>query len=379
MSQMSAPAPAATPTPPAAPVSPAPASAPAPSPAGASASSTTIPSAFLKTPVRPGQRAAQGTPQPAPNQAPPVHNTSMLPPFGGHSGHHPVVPTSPQPAQIQPQSQTQSQPPLPPQQPTPPPTGAENGGVQDPYLMQRFQVMEAERQELQQRNAQMQQALNQLLQERQTMLQYQQEQNFDKLFSDEDLAKLESLDPGDARYLGKTMMQAASGQMQAMQQQFQQQTTAMQNLLRQQQEMIQQMQIRQLTGDVLREHPDFYQLQETPEFKAFMAQRDGLASKTRDQIAAEEFLAGNTAYVIDLVKQYKAGRPNPQQVLAVPPVQSPVNGMTNMQPAQPQYSLADLNRLMRQHLITPEQYSAELSKLRQAEQAAPAPVAANFF
>ncbi len=378
MSQMPAPAPAATPAPPTAPVPPAPASGPSPSPAGTPPSSTTIPAAFLKAPVRPAQKGGTGTPPPAPNQAPPIHNASLLPPLGGDSGLHPVVPTPPQSAQNQSQPQPQPQPqPQQPQQSTQ--HGADNGGVQDPYLMQRFQVMEAERQELQQRNAQMQQALNQLLQERQTMLQYQQEQNFDKLFSDEDLAKLESLDPGDARYLGKTMMQAASGQMQAMQQQFQQQTAAMQNMLRQQQEMIQQMQIRQLTGDVLREHPDFYQLQETPEFKAFMAQRDGLASKTRDQIAAEEFLAGNTAYVIDLVKQYKAGRPNPQQVQAVPPVQSPVNGMTSMQPAQPQYSLADLNRLMRQHLITPEQYSAELNKLRQAEQAAPAPVAANFF
>lgn len=370
MSQMSAPA---------APVSPAPAPAPAPAPSSSGtplSTPSTIPSAFLKAPVRPGQRVTQ----PAPNQAPPVHNASLLPPLGGDAGLRPVMPTPSQPAQIQPQPQPQpqQQPPLSTQQPTPT-TGAENGGVQDPYLMQRFQVLESERQELHQRNAQMQQALNQLLQERQTMLQYQQEQNFDKLFSDEDLAKLESLDPGDARFLGKTMMQAASGQVQAIQQQFQQQTAAMQNLLRQQQEMIQQMQIRQLTGDVLREHPDFYQLQETPEFKAFMAQRDGLASKTRDQIAAEEFLAGNTAYVIDLVKQYKAGRPNPQQVLTVPPVQSPVNGMTNMQPTQPQYSLADLNRLMRKHLITPEQYSAELNKLRQAEQAAPAPVAANFF
>ena len=99
--------------------------------------------------------------------------------------------------------------------------------------------------------------------------------------------------------------------------------------------------------------------------------RDGYSSKTREQIATEEFYAGNTAYVVDLLNRFKGTLPKPQDIQQVPPVQVAGNTVMPEQPMiQPQFTLAELNSLMQTRRISPEQYRAELNKLRQAAQQA---------
>ena len=124
-----------------------------------------------------------------------------------------------------------------------------------------------------------------------------------------------------------------------------------------------------MNAEIMKAHPDFMQIQNTPEYKAFMSQHDGLSSKTRDQRAAEEYMAGNTAYVIDLLNQLKQNKPSVQNIMSVAPVQT-ANGATTA-PATassvPQYTLAELNTLYQMRRITHDEYREQLNKLRAAK------------
>lgn len=384
MSQMPATPPAAAPAaPPATPATPpapqaaAPASANTVRPGGNAGVS--IPSAFLKAPVRPPSKNTQ----PQTQQMPPI-----LTPQGQQTGVQMIsAPTTLNPFELRAQSQGQpmqpqgQQAPTPPAPPAPPAQTPPSQQQQDPYLLQMQQMQhtwDTERQAWQQREAQFQQALNQLMQERQAMTQQLQDYSFDNLFSEDELSKFESVDANDVKLIGKKMMQSMMGPLQQMGVQYQQQITQLNSIIKQQADEIQNMRQQTLTDAIVKAHPDFVQLQADPNFRAYLGQRNGLSAKTRDQAAAEEFLLGNAQYIIDMINQYKGMQPSQPQMMAVPPVQTPTQNMpVAPQPTGSQYTLEQLNQAFRLHRITPEQYTAELQKMRQAEAQQP-PVAVNY-
>lgn len=180
---------------------------------------------------------------------------------------------------------------------------------------------------------------------------------------------LQSLDPEDAKVIAQTAASAAYRPIEAMRQDMERQRQEFAAVQRRQHEEFRRARQQQLTQEVLRAHPDYYNIYRTPDFVAYMRGRDGLSSKTRDERAGEEFEAGNTAYVIDLLNRYKASRPNIQQAVSVAPVQSAssVSSPAPSEPAAPQMSLRELNDLFQMRQITPEAYREQLAKLRAAQ------------
>lgn len=123
-----------------------------------------------------------------------------------------------------------------------------------------------------------------------------------------------------------------------------------------------------LEQEVLRVHPDFYDIVNTDDYKTFIQQRDGLSSRTKGQRLLEEFTAGNTAYVIDVLNQFKSGRPSIQSITSVAPVQTPSYAPANAgSPQQAQYTLRELNDLYQTRQISHDKFREELSKIRAAQ------------
>lgn len=324
------------------------------------ANTSTVPSSFAAPPRVASQfrdrflqseagQEAQPT-NATPPSTPPVVESNHVAAPGSASG--PLQPNPlEQPFVDQPQPGVPQTPPAAPAQPQP--------GV-DPSLV---------RQLAQERDALWQQ-VNQLASERQAWLQQQQQQSVaDRLMQAPELQELESVDPEDARRIASAAISGASSQFTQLQQEL--------NALRaEQQRSVQEMYARERAqfdkrnaDAVLQQHPDFFDLyQNSAEFRQFLNGRDGYSSKTREQMATEEFYAGNPAFVVDLMNRFKAGRPNVQNAASVAPVQ--VAGAATAAPAQdvaaPSYTLSDLNNLMQTRQISQDQYREMLKELRAA-------------
>ena len=130
----------------------------------------------------------------------------------------------------------------------------------------------------------------------------------------------------------------------------------------------QQAQITRYAGEILQVHPDFYNLFNDPDFLRYLQEPDGLSSRSRDQAATQEFYAGNTRYVIDIVDKFKQNRPDNGKVTTVPPVQvaggtgTPATSSVN----KPTFTLAELNSLYQMRRISPDEYRVRLKELRAA-------------
>lgn len=123
-----------------------------------------------------------------------------------------------------------------------------------------------------------------------------------------------------------------------------------------------------LNAKIYAAHPDFNQLIQTPEYQRFMSQRDGLSSETRDARASREYLNGNTAYVIDLLNQFKSGRASAGSVATVPPVQvAPGAAQVPSRSAGSQpLTLRELNNLFQTRQITADEYRLLAPNARRA-------------
>lgn len=177
---------------------------------------------------------------------------------------------------------------------------------------------------------------------------------------------LASIDPDDARKLGASFLSAANAPIEDIRKELAEQRQMLQQTAEQQRAEAQRLRIQQINGEILRAHPDFFELQNTPEYRQFMSQRDGLSSETRDQRAAREFLAGNTAYVVDVLNQLKGQKPSVKDIQSVAPVQTARATAAPTQQQGSQFTLGELNSLYQMRRIDYPQYMAELKKLRAA-------------
>ena len=130
----------------------------------------------------------------------------------------------------------------------------------------------------------------------------------------------------------------------------------------------QQAQIARYAGEILQVHPDFYNLFNDPAFLQYLQEPDGLSSRSRDQAATQEFYAGNTRYVIDIVDKFKQNRPDNGKVTTVPPVQVAGGAATPATSSadKPTFTLAELNSLYQMRRISPDEYRTRLKELRAA-------------
>lgn len=317
----------------------------------ADASQNTVPSSFATPPNVANQfrerflrsEAAQAT-----NQTPPTMESQHVDRGGSRVVQPNPLDTPPTPEPAAPQPAPQSAP-----QPAPQP-------YYDPALV---------RQLAQERDALWQQ-VNQYAAEREEWLRQQNARNMtDQLMQAPELQELESVDPDDARRIASAALHGVSSQYAQLQQDL--------NALRaEQQRSYQELRQRERAqfekrnaDAVLQQHPDFFDLyQNSAEFRQFLNGRDGYSSKTREQIATEEFYAGNTAFVVDLLNRFKQGQPNRANVSTVAPVQVASSAATagNHAPAQPSYTLADLNNLMQTRQISHDEYLKRLGEWKAA-------------
>lgn len=274
-----------------------------------------------------------------------------------------AIPVTPNPAAPPPTAE-------PPQQPAPSPAQAAGASpdVQWQAQMQAMQQSYAQREQQWMQAMQQQQA--ELEAARKAQAEYeaykQQIELQQKLASDETFNSLETVAPDEARRIAQIVTANVQNTLDQQRQAWAQQQEEMRQRQEAMQKQLYNQNLQRASQEVLAKHPDFYALYQTPQFQQFMTQREGLSSKTREQVATEEFYAGNTAYVIDLLDRYK-GRAPAAQMQQVPPVQ--VAGAAvqpGAAPSAPQMTLAELNTLMQTRQITPEEYRQRLNELRAA-------------
>lgn len=329
------------------------------------------------------QAAPAGTPQPQGAPLPPQNQPVIDPvliPAPREQYRNPILPpvsNTPESVQVAPPVQSPVQE-VPTTQPQPQESPAPGGAAISPdYALQQQLAQERQyyAQQFQQQQAMLQQQQAQLDQYKQMQAELerykQRDELLQKLSSDEAFADMDTVTPDDARRI----IQMAAEVTRPALQQTQESLAEQQRMMVQQQEALRQDLARarqqQVAQEILSQHPDFYDLYNRPDFKSYMSARDGYNSKNREQLATEEFYAGNSAYIVDLLNRFKGTLPKQQDIQQVPPVQVAGNTAMPTQPVmQPQFTLAELNSLMQTRRITPEQYRAELNKLRQAAQQA---------
>ena len=232
------------------------------------------------------------------------------------------------------------------------------------YLIQ--QLMN-EREQLSHQNEAMRQAIDNLSKDREELAQLKREQEIQRAVSAQAFENLGSVDPEDAQTISRAVLSAAQAPLENLRAELEQQRKALADAQQQSAYEMHEMRRKSMNAEIMKAHTDFMQLQQTPEYRAFMSQRDGLSTKTRDQRAAEEYMAGNPAYVIDLLNQLKQNKPSVQQVMSVAPVQSAAGAVSApTAPAAPQYTLPELNALYQMRRISHDEYREQLNKLRAA-------------
>lgn len=247
----------------------------------------------------------------------------------------PTVPqTAPSQVQVQPQPQQQ---------------------YTDPAVLAQLQQLQQERIYLQEQNARQAEAIQQLQTANQEYNALKQRAELQAAITDEAFGELSSIDTEDAKAISRATLNAVQQAMAPVYERLQQTQQQQQVIDQRAADRIEQQRLLNLRDKILAAHPDFDQIQRTPEYLNYMNQRDGLSSQTRDQRAAQEFRAGNTEYVIDMLNQFKGQAPSVQSIQTVAPVQSAAG--SPVATTQPQtYTLRELNNLYHTGQITPEKY-----------------------
>lgn len=302
---------------------------------------------FKSVPLNPYQdRAAQAQAQAAPQPQP----------------QQPAAAPQPQPVQPQPIEQQAM------------PQGSPVWHAPNSVNPAMYQQMEAERQHfIQQQQAMAQQledahrTIQNLAQANQEYEALKQQAQMQSAITDDTFGELSSVDSEDAKRISHATLHAMQQGLNPMKRELEELRKLVDERSVQTQQQIQQQQVRALTNKVLAAHPDFLQFQHSPEYQRFMSQRDGLSHMTRDQRAAQEFQAGNTEYVIDVLRQFKEGVPNAANIMSVAPVQTPT-GQPALTQDTPPMTLGELNNLYHMRQISHEDYLQELKKIRSAPQ-----------
>lgn len=225
----------------------------------------------------------------------------------------------------------------------------------DPAVLAQLQQLQQERMYLQEQNARQAEAIQQLSVANQEYNALKQRAELQAAITDEAFGELSSVDTEDAKAISRATLNAVQQAMAPVYERLQQTQQQQQVIDQRAAERVEQQRLLSLRDKVLAAHPDFDQIQSTPEYLNYMKQRDGLSSQTRDQRAAQEFRAGNTEYVIDMLNQFKGQSPSVQSIQTVAPVQAAA-GSPAPAPQQQTYTLRELNNLYHTGQITPEQY-----------------------
>lgn len=247
----------------------------------------------------------------------------------------------------------------------------------DPYMLM------AQQQQQQRQVALMTQQTQQLAQERDSLANQlaemqkrnaefevanQQQAMLASLDNADELNALETVDPADARRIAvmtarmlKQPIDSVAAEVKAQRENIERNRVEALNAT-------QQAQIARYAGEILQVHPDFYNLFNDPAFLQYLQEPDGLSSRSRDQAATQEFYAGNTRYVIDIVDKFKQHRPDNGKVTTVPPVQVAGGAATPATSSadKPTLTLAELNSLYQMRRISPDEYRTRLKELRAA-------------
>ena len=311
-----------------------------------------IPPAFRRTPINPYTEAvakreqeiqAETTPQPNP-----------LP--------EPVLASQPQP-QPQPQP-VQVVNPTPTPTPTPMHTPVQQPVGIDPQLAHQLQY---EREQLLRENEALRQQLGDISAQFSEANREKQKQQLMASVDNMNFDGLETIDVDDARRVARATLDAVSAPLEQTRQSLAAERQRIEAMVSQQQEQQERDRLARLNREILAVHPDFFELQKTPEYQAYMQGRDGLSSKTRDQIAAEEFYNGNTAFVINMLNDLKGIRPKVDSIQSVAPVQVATSAGSNVGTTVTEpMTLRDLNNLYQMRRISHDEYRKRLGELRAA-------------
>lgn len=296
----------------------------------------------------------QTPPQPQPQQ-PVMESAHVEQPGAGVQQQSIVIERNDAQSQQQTQPLSQPQPQLQPQPQPQPDTQYQS------YLdRQQMAQLAAERDALYQQLAEARER------ERQWQAQQEVASLAQQLHSSPEFQELGSVDPEDAQRIAGAAARVLNDRIGGLQKQLDEQRYATQQGFRNLQRREAVMNDRKTSEAILRVHPDFMQLSNDANFRAFLAGHDGKSSKSRDQRATEEFYAGNADYVIDLVNRFKQGT-NPQPLYTNPPVQV-AGSVAAQQQAAPQvdFTLRDLNTMMQMRQITPDEYREKLKQWKAA-------------
>lgn len=257
-----------------------------------------------------------------------------------------------------PEPQTPSQP-----VPTAPPIQQQYPSQQNDYALMQA---EAAYNSLNDAYAQQQQQLAALQQENQQFRNMYQRAQLASTVPADYFSSLSSIDEEDAKKINNASIAAVQAAVEPLRQELArtQQWVSQQNA--EQKQNMERARIAGFVQQVLQVHPDYYDLAQTPQYHAFINERDGLSSQTRDQRATQELRNGNTAYVIDLLRQFKDGNPSTQSIASVAPVQAAQSygNSTNARDDKPSMTLRDLNNLYQMGQIQHGDYVAEAKRIK---------------
>lgn len=317
---------------------------------------------FSKAPANPYTAKAdefrqQMAAEQAPAQPEPGPQNSIYPQFGAAA-----EPASPQPA-----PEPAAEPaPQPAPQPAPAPQYPPAGGY-DPMLAER---LAAEREQFRQAFGAQAQELEQLRAKAAELDDIKRRASVRADVQQKMLDGLSSVTPEDAQAISESVLTMADQRLDPLKQQLEQQRREFEEATARQRAELERSRREMLNGRILAAHPDFYQIMNTPEYRAYVTQRDGKSSETRDIRAAREYLNGNTEYVVDMISQFKASRAGAARPDTVPPAQMAAGGAPAQgAPKAPQLTLRDLNNLFQTRQISPDEYRRLLPEVRRAQMA----------
>lgn len=273
----------------------------------------------------------------------------------------PASNAEPQPAP-QPQPQPQPQP-----TPAPQPLAYPSGQTEPYYDPSVVQGLAYERDQLRQQLAADRKRMEDLQKSAEELNDLKRRASIRADIQQQAIDNLETVSPDDYTAIVESATNLAMAQTEPLKKELEQQRKELEERTRYNQQMLENTRKDLLNARIFAAHPDFAQMVNTPEYRNFMSQRDGLSSETRDTRASREYLNGNTDYVIDLLNKFKQSRNNAGGVATVPPVQvAPGAAPSAAQTTPTRYTLRELNNLFQTRQISADEYREFLPDARKA-------------
>ena len=230
-----------------------------------------------------------------------------------------------------------------------------------------MQAIEQERLKAANESAEKDRVIANLLEQQKEYEALKQQVAIQKAVADNAFDNLNSVDAEDAKAISNTVLAATNAALAPIYKELEESRKQTAAQFAQNAQAARAAQINEYNRRILAKHPDYFDLMNTKEYRAFMSGRDGLSSKSRDQRAAEEFLAGNTDYVIDLLDRLKGKTPSTEQIQTVAPVQTAPAAPTPEKKGDTLMDLGTLNSLYQMRQITHDEYVKRLNAWRAAQ------------